>query len=148
PEQDLSHTTRPSTPIIEDWVSDSDEESKTKAPQPVSAAAPRIMVTRLRLAHPIDTKSKSPIRRHIPRSPSSKTSNSPPRVTVAQAPVVSAAQGEQGTWDKGVIDSGCSRHMTGNMFYLSDLKELNGGYVSFGGNPKGGKITGKGKIKI
>nr|GEW74306.1 hypothetical protein [Tanacetum cinerariifolium] len=26
-------------------------------------------------------------------------------------------------------------------------KEINGGYVAFGGNPKGGKITGKGKIK-
>nr|GFB72298.1 putative ribonuclease H-like domain-containing protein [Tanacetum cinerariifolium] len=49
--------------------------------------------------------------------------------------------------DKGVIDSGCSRHMTGNMSYLSDFEELNEGYVPFGGNPKGGKITGKGKIK-
>nr|GFA15730.1 ribonuclease H-like domain-containing protein [Tanacetum cinerariifolium] len=49
--------------------------------------------------------------------------------------------------DKGVINSGCSRHMIGNMSYLSDFKELNGGYVAFGGNPKGGKITGKGKIK-
>nr|GEU43599.1 hypothetical protein [Tanacetum cinerariifolium] len=49
--------------------------------------------------------------------------------------------------DKGVIDSGCSRHMTGNMSYLSDFKELNEGYVAFEGNPKGGKITGKGKIK-
>nr|GEV17126.1 ribonuclease H-like domain-containing protein [Tanacetum cinerariifolium] len=48
--------------------------------------------------------------------------------------------------DKGVIDSGCSRHMTGNMSYLSDFKELNGGYVAFGGNPKGGKISRKGKI--
>nr|GEY01683.1 hypothetical protein [Tanacetum cinerariifolium] len=47
----------------------------------------------------------------------------------------------------GSIDSGCSRHMTGNMSYLSDFEELNGGYVAFGGNPKGGKITGKGKIK-
>nr|GFA43898.1 putative ribonuclease H-like domain-containing protein [Tanacetum cinerariifolium] len=36
---------------------------------------------------------------------------------------------------------------TRNMSYLSDFKELNGGYVAFGGNPKGGKITGKGKIK-
>nr|GEY50733.1 hypothetical protein [Tanacetum cinerariifolium] len=45
--------------------------------------------------------------------------------------------------DKGVIDSGCSRHMTRNMSYLSDFEELNGGYVAFGGNPKGGKITGK-----
>nr|GEX74245.1 hypothetical protein [Tanacetum cinerariifolium] len=46
--------------------------------------------------------------------------------------------------DKGVIDSGCSRHMTGNMSYLSDFEEINRGYVAFGGNPKGGKITGKG----
>nr|GEY58110.1 putative ribonuclease H-like domain-containing protein [Tanacetum cinerariifolium] len=49
--------------------------------------------------------------------------------------------------DKRVIDSGCSRHMTGNMSYLSDFEELNGGYVAFGGNPKGGKIFGKGKIR-
>nr|GEY75459.1 putative ribonuclease H-like domain-containing protein [Tanacetum cinerariifolium] len=49
--------------------------------------------------------------------------------------------------DKGVIDNGCSRHMTGNMSYLSDFQELNGRYVAFGGNPKGDKISGKGKIK-
>ncbi|GJZ47220.1 hypothetical protein Tco_0601052 [Tanacetum coccineum] len=45
--------------------------------------------------------------------------------------------------DKEVIDSGCSRHMTGNMSYLTDYEEIDGGYVAFGGNPKGGKITGK-----
>nr|GFC76353.1 hypothetical protein [Tanacetum cinerariifolium] len=33
PKQDLSHTTRPIAPIIEDWVSDSEEEYETKAPQ-------------------------------------------------------------------------------------------------------------------
>nr|GEU57549.1 putative reverse transcriptase domain, zinc finger, CCHC-type, aspartic peptidase domain protein [Tanacetum cinerariifolium] len=49
--------------------------------------------------------------------------------------------------DKGVIDSGCSRHMTGNISYLSDFEELNGGYVAFVGNPKGGKIFGKGKTR-
>nr|GFD32640.1 ribonuclease H-like domain-containing protein [Tanacetum cinerariifolium] len=42
---------------------------------------------------------------------------------------------------------GRSKHMTGNMSYLSYFEELNGGYVAFGGNPKGGKISGKGKIK-
>nr|GEZ08173.1 ribonuclease H-like domain-containing protein [Tanacetum cinerariifolium] len=47
--------------------------------------------------------------------------------------------------DKGVIDSGCSRHMTRNMSYLFDFEKLNGGYVAFGSNPKGGKISGKGK---
>nr|GEV86839.1 putative ribonuclease H-like domain-containing protein [Tanacetum cinerariifolium] len=49
--------------------------------------------------------------------------------------------------DKCVIDSGCSRHMTRNISYLSDFEKINRGYVVFGGNPKGGKITGKGKIK-
>nr|GEX73935.1 ribonuclease H-like domain-containing protein [Tanacetum cinerariifolium] len=87
------------------------------AVRPVSAAVPRIMVTRPRLTHLIVTKSKSPIRIHITRRPSPKTSNSPSRVTAAQASVVSAAQGMKGKW------------------------------VTFGGNPKGGKISGKGKIK-
>nr|GEV12088.1 hypothetical protein [Tanacetum cinerariifolium] len=125
------------------------------AVRPVSAAQFKINVTRPRYAHPVVTKSKSPIRRHITCSPSSKTSNLPPKVITVKAPVVSAAQGMQGKWgnpqhalkDKGVIDSGCSRHMTGNMSYQSDFKEFNGGYVAFGGNLKGGKITGKGKIK-
>ncbi|GJU68509.1 retrovirus-related pol polyprotein from transposon TNT 1-94 [Tanacetum coccineum] len=45
--------------------------------------------------------------------------------------------------DKRVIESGCSRHMTGNRSYLTDYKEINGGFVAFGGNSKGGKITGK-----
>nr|GFB52752.1 retrovirus-related Pol polyprotein from transposon TNT 1-94 [Tanacetum cinerariifolium] len=48
---------------------------------------------------------------------------------------------------EGVIDSGCSRHMTRNMSYLFEFEEHNGGYVALGGNPKGGKIFGKGKIK-
>ncbi|GJW36492.1 putative ribonuclease H-like domain-containing protein [Tanacetum coccineum] len=41
--------------------------------------------------------------------------------------------------DKGFWDSGCSRHMTGNISYLSDLEPYDGGYVSFGDG--GGKIT-------
>ncbi|GJU54494.1 uncharacterized mitochondrial protein-like protein [Tanacetum coccineum] len=45
--------------------------------------------------------------------------------------------------DQGVIDSGFSRHMTGNMSYLTYYEEIDGGYVAFGGNPKGGKITRK-----
>ncbi|GJZ98612.1 putative ribonuclease H-like domain-containing protein, partial [Tanacetum coccineum] len=32
--------------------------------------------------------------------------------------------------------------MTWNMSYLSDFKEFDGGYVTFGGGAKGGKITG------
>ncbi|GJY28500.1 putative ribonuclease H-like domain-containing protein [Tanacetum coccineum] len=49
--------------------------------------------------------------------------------------------------DQGYVNSGCSRYMTGNMFYLSDFKEFNGGYVTFGGGAKGGKIAGKRTLK-
>ncbi|GKE47942.1 putative ribonuclease H-like domain-containing protein, partial [Tanacetum coccineum] len=37
----------------------------------------------------------------------------------------------------------CSMHMTGKMSYLLTSKEFNGGYVTFGGGAKGGKITSK-----
>ncbi|GJT89915.1 putative ribonuclease H-like domain-containing protein [Tanacetum coccineum] len=47
--------------------------------------------------------------------------------------------------EKGVIDSGCSRHMTGNKCYLTEYEDYDGGFVSFG-DGKGG-ILGKGKIK-
>nr|GEY08148.1 ribonuclease H-like domain-containing protein [Tanacetum cinerariifolium] len=60
---------------------------------------------------------------------------------------VKSGNPHQALKDKGIIDSGCSRHMTGNISYLSDFEEINGGYVAFGRNPKGGKIIGKGKIK-
>ncbi|GJY05022.1 putative ribonuclease H-like domain-containing protein [Tanacetum coccineum] len=46
--------------------------------------------------------------------------------------------------DKRVIDSGCSRYMTGNRSYLTDYEEINRGFIAFGGNSKGGKITRKG----
>nr|GEV35421.1 putative ribonuclease H-like domain-containing protein [Tanacetum cinerariifolium] len=95
PDQYLFLTNISSAPIIEDWVSDSEDESETKPQQNIPS-----------FGNP----------QHVLK-------------------------------DKGVIDSGCSRHMTRNMSYLSDLEELNSGYVTFGGNPKGGKISGKGKIK-
>ncbi|GJZ53194.1 putative ribonuclease H-like domain-containing protein [Tanacetum coccineum] len=49
--------------------------------------------------------------------------------------------------DHAVVDSGCSSHMTGNKAYLLDYEDYNGGFVAFGSDPKGGKITGKGKIR-
>nr|GEZ29080.1 hypothetical protein [Tanacetum cinerariifolium] len=47
--------------------------------------------------------------------------------------------------DKGYWDSNCSRHMTGNISYLSEYELYDGGYVSF--RHGGGKITSKGIIK-
>ncbi|GKB20279.1 hypothetical protein Tco_0854202, partial [Tanacetum coccineum] len=42
---------------------------------------------------------------------------------------------------------GRSKHMTGNIAYLLDFKEFNGGYVKFGGGAHGGRISGKGLVK-
>ncbi|GJW98886.1 putative ribonuclease H-like domain-containing protein [Tanacetum coccineum] len=60
---------------------------------------------------------------------------------------VRANQGHPQKEDQGYVDSGCSRHMTGNMSYLLEFKKFDGGYVTFGGGAKGGKITGKGTLK-
>ncbi|GKB40742.1 putative ribonuclease H-like domain-containing protein [Tanacetum coccineum] len=43
--------------------------------------------------------------------------------------------------EKGVIDSGCSRHMTGNKCYLTEYEDYDGGFVSFGDGK--GRISGK-----
>ncbi|GKB69184.1 ribonuclease H-like domain-containing protein [Tanacetum coccineum] len=64
--------------------------------------------------------------------------------------VVNAMRANQGLpqkEDQGYVDSGCSRNMTWNMSYLSGFKEFDGGYVTFRGGAKGGKITGKGTLK-
>nr|GEU58426.1 ribonuclease H-like domain-containing protein [Tanacetum cinerariifolium] len=106
------------------------------APRPVTTAISHPYVTRPRPAKTVVTKPHSPPRRHINHRPTPKPSKFPPKVTTVKA-----------SKDKGVIDSGCSRHMTGNMSYLPDFAEINGGYVAFGGNPKGGKISFKGKIR-
>ncbi|GKA83565.1 hypothetical protein Tco_0805160 [Tanacetum coccineum] len=68
-----------------------------------------------------------------------------PKTIVYSARPVSRSSTKE---DQGYVDSGCSRHMTGNMFYLLDFKEFDGGYVSFGGGTKGGRITGKGILKL
>nr|GEY79498.1 putative ribonuclease H-like domain-containing protein [Tanacetum cinerariifolium] len=181
--KDLSQLNRPSASIIEDWISDSEDESKgepmptQKAPsfvqtprtsvklvehvvptavltrsrlvplnaaRPVTTVVPQTNVKHQRPAKHVVNKPHSPIKRPINHRSPPKTSNFHEKVTN-----VKAKQGnpQQALKDKGVIDSGCSRHMTGNISYLSDFKEINGGYVAFGGNPKGGKITDNGKIR-
>nr|GFB69501.1 hypothetical protein [Tanacetum cinerariifolium] len=64
----------------------------TTAARTVSAVKLILSLTRPKLASHVVYKSKSPIRRHLPRHPSSNTSNSPPRVTAAKASTVTAAK--------------------------------------------------------
>ncbi|GJZ14276.1 putative ribonuclease H-like domain-containing protein [Tanacetum coccineum] len=48
--------------------------------------------------------------------------------------------------DRGIFDSGCSGHMTGNKDQLEDFEEFHRGSVTFGGSK--GYITGKGRIRV
>ncbi|GJU73484.1 putative ribonuclease H-like domain-containing protein [Tanacetum coccineum] len=44
---------------------------------------------------------------------------------------------QQALKNKGIFDSGCSRHMTGNKDFLIDYQDIDGGFVSFGGSARG-----------
>nr|GEV90824.1 ribonuclease H-like domain-containing protein [Tanacetum cinerariifolium] len=142
------------THLIKDLLTKSKLVLLTAA-RPVITTVSQPHVTRPRPARTVVTKPHSQPRSNISRRPSPKPSNFPPKVTTVKAPIFNVVKGVQGNWgnpqhalkDKGVVDSGCSRHMIGNMSYLYDFKEINGGYVAFGRNPKGGKINGKGKIR-
>nr|GEY74250.1 retrovirus-related Pol polyprotein from transposon TNT 1-94 [Tanacetum cinerariifolium] len=120
------------------------------AVRPVSAVVPKIMVTRPRHAHSLNTRSNSTIRRHKTRSQSSKTNNSSSKVSAVKAQVVSAAKGKKEKWvwrPKCLIldhDSSASKIL--KRFDYNDALGRSK-YVAFGGNPKGGKISGKGMIK-
>nr|GFA06815.1 ribonuclease H-like domain-containing protein [Tanacetum cinerariifolium] len=118
--------------------------------RPVTAAVPNPLVTKPRQAQPVVTKPHTPPKRNINRSPSPKASTFPPKVTAAQNHMFNAVKGNWVMTLKRFDYNDAlrrSKHMTGNMSYMFDFEELNGGYVVFGGNPKGGKISGKGKIR-
>nr|GFC11171.1 hypothetical protein [Tanacetum cinerariifolium] len=199
PEQDLP--SRPSAPIIDDWVFDSEEEDMPQVTKDVPSLAQSLELVKsprhsglispppMSVAPPVTLRAHSPskglripkktcfvcksetylikdcdfharqlahksyasrdIHKHQAQMNHSKIplhkvfadvpSKSKPVLTTAAR----TGNPQQALKDKGVIDSGCSRHMTRNMSYLSNFEELNRGYVAFEGNPKGGKITGK-----
>nr|GEX40816.1 ribonuclease H-like domain-containing protein [Tanacetum cinerariifolium] len=87
---------------------------------PITTAVPQTNVKHQRPAKHVVNKPYLPIRRPINHRPIPKNSNP-----------------QQALKDKDVIDSGCSRHMTRNISYLSDFEEINEGYVAFSGNLKG-----------
>nr|GFB66972.1 hypothetical protein [Tanacetum cinerariifolium] len=199
PEQDLPTTS--SAPIIEDWVSDSEEadlpqvtndvpslaqspelvknprhsglispppiklaqnsyetreihkhnapmkysriplHKVTTAARTIGAARLTFSKTRPHIVLYTVSKSKASIKRPFIRHTSPKPSISPPRVNAANPFAVSAAR------VNAVRPSAVSAARINAVKPSAVTAELNGGYVTFGGNPKGGNITGKGKIK-
>ncbi|GJU32211.1 ribonuclease H-like domain-containing protein [Tanacetum coccineum] len=166
-------------PIIEDWVSDDEEqdESKTKPEKKtviptaakiekpvkksvrhfnhkVNTVRPRIVNTARSYRTPVNT-----IRPRIVNTartyrtpvntirPKVVNTSRPNRTSVNAARANGFNSGKPQLDDKGFVDSGCSRHMTGNIAYLSDFKQFDRGYVAFGGGAYGGKISSKGTLK-
>nr|GEX96654.1 putative ribonuclease H-like domain-containing protein [Tanacetum cinerariifolium] len=79
----------------------------------------------------------------VKASDSQSKSKTDEKETPKKPPVKDAKQYKKP--NKKPNDSGCSRHMTGNISYLSDFEPFDRGYVSFG---QGGcQIIGKGTIK-
>ncbi|GJW44720.1 ribonuclease H-like domain-containing protein [Tanacetum coccineum] len=172
-------------PIIEDWVSNSEEEDVPQAKIEKKTIKPgfakiefvkskeqvkspmKTIVKQVNSASPMTNvfnKAHSTVTRPINKNTTFKNSNFNQRVNIVKDKNVNAARpkavvnavrpkavlnvvkGNQGNpqmdlQDQGVIDSGCSRHMTRNMSYLTGYEEIDGGFVAFRGNLKGGKIT-------
>ncbi|GJV08550.1 ribonuclease H-like domain-containing protein [Tanacetum coccineum] len=104
-------------------------------------------------------KTHSPFSRPFNKTTTLRTNFSKQKVNTAKVNAVSAVGGKRETavkpsagcnwrpqrhnWhndyphralqNKGIVDSGCSRHMTGNKAYLAEYQDFNGGPVAFGG---------------
>ncbi|GJT20119.1 putative ribonuclease H-like domain-containing protein [Tanacetum coccineum] len=99
--------------------------------------------TKVNDARPMSHLSKtthSTVKRPIHKNTAFKNSNINQRVNIVRGKkIINIAR------PKEVVNA-----VKGNNFNVvkaSDYEEIDGGYVDFGGNPKGGKITGKGTIK-
>ncbi|GJS49556.1 ribonuclease H-like domain-containing protein [Tanacetum coccineum] len=117
--------------------------------RPINIAYSNPIVNCARPSSNVFNKAHSHVKRPFNKSTSNKNCNLNEKVntvkgnvTTVGPKVVSNPQLE--LQEKRVIDSGCSRHMTRNKSYLSNYEEIDGGFVAFGGDPKEGRITGKG----
>ncbi|GKD33109.1 hypothetical protein Tco_1248618 [Tanacetum coccineum] len=128
--EDTSNKVResPGAPLVEELVLDDKLEKKTLFP----------IIAKMEFVRP--KQQGKPVRKPVKYAKMYMSQNS------LQLPSKGKG-GHPQKEDQGSVDSGCSRHMTGNMSYLSNFKEFDGGYVTIRGGAKGEKITGKGTLK-
>nr|GEZ00007.1 hypothetical protein [Tanacetum cinerariifolium] len=113
----------------------SSQTALTRTVRKVNTARPK--VNEIRPRHNV-YKSHLPIRRLFNRTTTPKANIPQHKVNTAGDKSDNPHQTLKG---KGIIDSGCSRHMTGNKAYFVDSQDFNGGPVAFGGSK--GQTTGK-----
>ncbi|GJU89018.1 ribonuclease H-like domain-containing protein [Tanacetum coccineum] len=126
--------------------SSSREAVSINTSRPINTAYTRPTVNSARPASNVFNRAHSHVRRPFNKYTTNKNSNFNEKVNTVRENVTTVRpKAVLELQEKGVIDSGCSRHMTGNKSYLSDYEEINGRFIAFGGNSKGGKITRKEK---
>nr|GEW40315.1 hypothetical protein [Tanacetum cinerariifolium] len=131
-------TIRSSALIIEDWKSDSEDEYVFEPKEVKKTVKPRL--EKIEFVNARNTTVENENKAEKPR----KFSQSPRVLTKSrQVPVNTAKQSSHRV--AALVNT--ARHLTGNKSYLTDYQEIDGGFVAFGGNAKGGKITRKGKIR-
>ncbi|GJX33600.1 ribonuclease H-like domain-containing protein [Tanacetum coccineum] len=113
--------------IIEDWVDSDDEETDVSESQKETAFN--------------SENSETSFENRSPNNQNSVGQESRTKGTGTTGAIRRRSQGHAS------YDSGCSGSMTGDKDKLSDFKEFKGGYVAFGNDSKGGRISGKGTIK-
>ncbi|GJY85993.1 putative ribonuclease H-like domain-containing protein [Tanacetum coccineum] len=156
-------------PIIKDWVSDSDEENVPKVKTVEMFNKPSFAKINFdkRPFNKITAANNSNFTKKVNNVKGTKVNTARPKAIISvvkgnkgnavkalacwvwrpKHKILDHGNTQQDLKNKGVINSGCSRHMTTNRSYLTYYEEIDGGFVAFEGNSKGGKITRKGKIK-
>nr|GEW48032.1 hypothetical protein [Tanacetum cinerariifolium] len=121
---DISNEVKESTdaPLVKELVSYDNYSTKKAHPSAHKNMAPRAVLMKTSL-RPLST--ARPVNTAHPR------------------PTIYSGNPQLDLQEKGVIDSGCSRHMTRNMSYFFEYEEINGRYVAFGGDPKEVKSLAK-----
>ncbi|GJT50110.1 putative ribonuclease H-like domain-containing protein [Tanacetum coccineum] len=129
-------------PISAARQSSSRAAAPASAARPINTAAPKPFVNVARPRPNAFHKSHSPSRTPFNQQTALKNRNLNDKVNTAKGNLQYALE------DQGIFDSGCSRHMTRNKFYLLDYQDIDGGFVAFGGSSKGGKITRKDEFLV
>nr|GEY90033.1 hypothetical protein [Tanacetum cinerariifolium] len=102
--------------------------------RPINTAYPKSTVNGAKPSSNVFHKSHSPVRRTFNQRTAPKNNDLKEKVNTAK--------------DQRVFDSGCSTHMTGNKSFLTYYQEIDGEFVTFRENPKGGKIYWKRKNNV
>ncbi|GJX55651.1 putative ribonuclease H-like domain-containing protein [Tanacetum coccineum] len=141
-------------PIIEDWVCPnvhktyvSKSSLKWMAKKLLIMPRPVNIVRSVNTAKPFSTaRSFNTVRSSYTAHPKSTVHTGRQNINTVRARGFNDSNSQLN--DKGFVDSGCSRHMSGNIAHLSDFKDFDGGYVTFGGGANGAELLAKLKGRI